>query len=292
MARWRATRRALMAAASAVGWFVCGPPLLTATPAGASEPVPAAMTPSTSSQVRAVPPVAPLRILRRFDPPAQPWLAGHRGVDLAASAGEPVAAAGYGHVVFSGRIAGRGVVSISVGSIRFTYEPIEPAVAVGEIVRPGTPLGTVARQPDHCGPPGSCLHWGAIRDGRYVDPLLFLRHVRLLPLAATPPAAPNALDPVPDTLGFTSDPLGRASDPLGRPLSGFPVLSEGPTPLSRARPATSRSPTEPDVAPRATRAGGTPLSPDTFAPTLFVAAGLAVTVAAISKRRFRPHHRG
>ena len=30
-------------------------------------------------------PVALARVVRRFDPPPQPWLAGHRGVDLAAA---------------------------------------------------------------------------------------------------------------------------------------------------------------------------------------------------------------
>ncbi|MDQ6739981.1 MAG: M23 family peptidase, partial [Actinomycetota bacterium] len=29
-------------------------------------------------------------LIRKFDPPAKPWLAGHRGIDLAATSGTPI----------------------------------------------------------------------------------------------------------------------------------------------------------------------------------------------------------
>lgn len=45
-------------------------------------------------------------VLRVFEPPAQRWLAGHRGVDLAATPGDVVLAAGGGRVGFAGTVGG------------------------------------------------------------------------------------------------------------------------------------------------------------------------------------------
>src|SRR5690349_22598605 len=70
-------------------------------------------------------PVDGARVVRRFDPPARPWLPGHRGADLAAAPGAVIRAAGAGTIVFSGRVAGRGVVSVAhPGGLRTTYEPV------------------------------------------------------------------------------------------------------------------------------------------------------------------------
>src|SRR5690606_20733419 len=68
------------------------------------------------------------RVERRFDPPSHPWGAGHRGVDLAGAVGQPVRSAGTGVVVYAGLLAGRGVVSVSHGALRTTYEPVAPTV--------------------------------------------------------------------------------------------------------------------------------------------------------------------
>jgi len=123
-------------------------------------------------------------VVRRFDPPAEPWLAGHRGVDLAAPPGATVHAAGAGTVVFAGLVAGRPVVSVEhAGGLRTTYEPVEPVVAAGQWVDAGAPLGTL--RPGHPGcPVAACLHWGLRSGERYLDPLslLGLGRVRLLPL--------------------------------------------------------------------------------------------------------------
>jgi murein DD-endopeptidase MepM/ murein hydrolase activator NlpD len=133
-------------------------------------------------------PLASGRVVRRFDPPPRPWLAGHRGVDLAGSPSEVVRAAGAGTVVHAGAIAGRGVVSVvHSGGLRTTYEPVTPSVAVGAAVGPGAELGTLA-----AGHPGcaevACLHWGLRRGDVYLDPLalLGLGRVRLLPLGGGP----------------------------------------------------------------------------------------------------------
>ena len=124
------------------------------------------------------------RVTRRFDPPPAPWLAGHRGVDLAAAPGAVVSAAGSGRVVFSGVVAGRGVVSVAhEGGLRTTYEPVSSFLAVGDLVVAGEPLGSLA--PGHPGcPESACLHWGLRRGSVYLDPLLLLGsgRVRLKPL--------------------------------------------------------------------------------------------------------------
>jgi murein DD-endopeptidase MepM/ murein hydrolase activator NlpD len=133
-------------------------------------------------------PVASRLVVRRFDPPPRPWLAGHRGVDLAGSPSEVVRAAGSGTVVYAGVIAGRGVVSVAhPGGLRTTYEPLTPVVAVGDVVGPGAPLGTLEGGHPGCVAP-ACLHWGLRRGDLYLDPLalLGLGRVRLLPLAGPP----------------------------------------------------------------------------------------------------------
>src|SRR4029450_10888736 len=67
-------------------------------------------------------PVTPPFVVRRFDPPPRPWLAGHRGGDLSAAPSAGVRAAGAGTVVYAGVIAGRGVVSVAhPGGLRTTY---------------------------------------------------------------------------------------------------------------------------------------------------------------------------
>ena len=130
------------------------------------------------------------RIVRRFDPPPEPWLAGHRGVDLAAASGATVRAAADGQVLFAGPVGGRGVVSVThAGGLRTTYEPVTPAVAAGDLVSAGDVLGTVG--PGHGGCPGACLHWGLRRGDVYLDPLLLLGlgRMRLKPLVPSGRAA-------------------------------------------------------------------------------------------------------
>jgi murein DD-endopeptidase MepM/ murein hydrolase activator NlpD len=127
------------------------------------------------------------RVVRRFDPPPRPWLAGHRGVDLSAPLSTVVRAAGAGRVIFAGAIAGRGVVSVvHAGGLRTTYEPVAATVAVGDVVARGSELGIVEAGHPGC-PDPACLHWGLRRGDRYLDPLalLGLGRVRLLPLTVS-----------------------------------------------------------------------------------------------------------
>ncbi|MDG4792531.1 M23 family metallopeptidase [Micromonospora sp. WMMD1082] len=122
--------------------------------------------------------------VRGFDPPPRPWLAGHRGVDLLAPAGATVRAAGAGTILFAGMVAGRPVVTVGhADGLRTTYEPVEPAVAVGTTVPAGAALGTLLAGHAGC-PAAACLHWGLRRGPEYLDPLalLGLGRARLLPL--------------------------------------------------------------------------------------------------------------
>jgi murein DD-endopeptidase MepM/ murein hydrolase activator NlpD len=125
----------------------------------------------------------PDRIVRDFDPPPRPWLAGNRGVDLAGRVDQRVYAAAAGVVSFAGRVAGIGTVSVTSGPLRTTYQPLRVRVRVGERVSRRTVLGRLALAGSHC-LPAACLHWGLLRGSLYLDPLalLGLEAVRLLPL--------------------------------------------------------------------------------------------------------------
>jgi murein DD-endopeptidase MepM/ murein hydrolase activator NlpD len=120
-----------------------------------------------------------------FNPPAQPWLPGHRGVDLASTPGADVYAAGAGTVAFAGTVAGIGVVSVDhADGLRTTYEPVWPTVRTGQSVRAGAVIGVLGAGHPSC-PVGipACLHWGLRRGDTYLNPLLLLglAQVRLLP---------------------------------------------------------------------------------------------------------------
>ena len=121
---------------------------------------------------------------RGFDQLEQPWLSGHRGVDLRAEPGEAVRAAAAGRVTYAGTLAGRGVVVIEHGDLRTTYLPVDASVRVGSTVAAGQVIGTLTA--GHGCPDGSCLHWGLKRGDTYLDPLSLIASadLRLLPEVA------------------------------------------------------------------------------------------------------------
>ncbi len=123
-------------------------------------------------------------VVHAFDPPDQPWLRGHRGVDLAAAVGQVVLTPTEGTVTFAGRLAGRGVVVVShAGGLRSTFEPVDATVVRGAGVNVGDSVGTLSATAGHCAPV-ACLHWGVLRGRTYLDPLSFVGRGRiiLLPL--------------------------------------------------------------------------------------------------------------
>lgn len=151
------------------------------------------------------------QVVARFDPPASRWGPGHRGVDLLGGVGQPVRAAEDGTVTFTGRLAGRGVVVVTHGSTRTTYEPVSAEVSVGDPVRAGELLGRLELLGSHC-LPRACLHWGLIEGERYLDPLTLVGAgtVRLLPwLAGAPTPGPVGQAVVAQLPGWR--PLGQAA---------------------------------------------------------------------------------
>lgn len=166
------------------------------TPAGGAG-VPGPATSWRSGPAAGVWPLRPEpEVLRGFAPPPAAWAAGHRGVDLAGRPGQQVRAARAGTVTFAGRIAGRGVVVVSHGDTRATYEPVAAAVSRGEAVAAGAVLGRLELLGSHC-LPRACLHWGLVRGETYLDPLTLVGRgpVRLVPwdgLPALPWSPPGA----------------------------------------------------------------------------------------------------
>lgn len=193
-------------------------------------PRPAAQDGSASGWVLPVgPPGGPAPVVRGFDPPAQRWLPGHRGVDLAAPEGSSVRAAASGVVVHAGPVAGVGVVSISHGDVRSTYQPVDASVRAGDRVAAGEPIGTLTAAGSHC-PPDVCLHWGAVRGDVYVDPLEFLDGpgIRLLPLddraiTEDPPPPGTAGLTWPVAQPYVTSPFGQRT----HPITGIRKLHDG-----------------------------------------------------------------
>lgn len=132
-------------------------------------------------------PVRPPVVVAGFAPPTLPWLAGHRGVDLAAVAGQQVYALAGGRVAFAGVVAGKPVVVVQhPGGLRSTYEPVTAGVSAGAPVRAGQSLGVVALAGGHCA--GACVHVGLRRGADYLDPLSLLRRPVLKPSRTRPRA--------------------------------------------------------------------------------------------------------
>ncbi|MHA7223542.1 M23 family metallopeptidase [Arthrobacter sp. RHLT1-20] len=157
--------------------------LVAFSPAAAAAPAPAPMQPKAPSAWGW--PLSPRpAVLRAFDPPAKPWLSGHRGVDLrAAYDGAPVASPASGTVGFVGVVVDRPVITVDHGNgLRSSFEPVESGLTAGSAVAAGDTLGLV--RAGHCGQV-PCTHWGVRRGAEYLDPLAFVMDLRpsvLLPV--------------------------------------------------------------------------------------------------------------
>ncbi|MEW9555237.1 peptidoglycan DD-metalloendopeptidase family protein [Nonomuraea sp. NPDC050783] len=228
------------------------------------------------------------RVLRHFTPPPEPWLAGHRGIDLAASPSARVLAAGPGTIRFAGPVGGKGVVAIDhANGLRTTYLPVTASVKRGQLITSGAEVGLL--QPighHHC--QESCLHWGLIRDSRYVNPLLLLGQapIRLLPFW---PASTSALA-LPQT----------ALPQTALPQTGLPQTGLSPTtPPRPPAPPRPRSPRTtpplghpPPASPHAyaKSSSASPPAPATTAPLVLAIAG-ALLLTTLYHRHHRHHRR-
>lgn len=164
-------------------------------------------------------------VVRGFEPPPKRWLPGHRGADLLGSPGQPVLAPVAGTVTYAGVLAGRGVVVLSHGTSRTTYEPVRAAVGVGTVVRAGTRIGRLSAAGSHCAP-RACLHWGLLRGDTYLDPLTLIggAPVRLLPISGEHRST---------RAGSGRTAVGDGGDPVERPGPDVP----GPAHPSARSPA-------------------------------------------------------
>jgi hypothetical protein len=227
--------------------------------AGASAPAAGA---GGASPVWRAPVDGPIQVVRPFEAPPEPWAAGHRGVDLASSAGAPIRAAADGEVSFAGLVAGRGVVSLDhapsvptatsglrapiVGApgLRTTYEPVTAVVRTGDLVRRGEVIGRLESGGSHCLDP--CLHWGlrdltaeqdALAAGSpyagspvYRDPMALLTRarIRLLPrFDRAPTALGQAGAAGPSRVGGNADPNNSGQEPLSSPAPNTQTASQG-----------------------------------------------------------------
>jgi hypothetical protein len=186
--------------------LLTGPAPVGAASAAAPSPAPASVHRTWVWPLQPVP-----AVVQGFEPPARPWDAGHRGVDLLGWAAEPVLAIGAGTVRFAAPLAGRGVVVVDHGGLRSTYEPVTAAVHRGDIVDAGEVIGLLQTPYSHC-VPEVCLHLGLRRGSVYLDPLDLLgpRPVRLKPLTAADAAHGRLAEPAPAPAPAPA-PVGRTA---------------------------------------------------------------------------------
>lgn len=116
------------------------------------------------------------QILREFEKPPKKWMAGHRGIDIAAEGRTPVLAPASGEVVFSGRVVDRTVITIRHDDERLSsFEPVVEPSPRGSRVEAGQQIALLDPDIRHCSDDVSCLHWGVRQDeDDYINPLLLL----------------------------------------------------------------------------------------------------------------------
>ena len=137
-------------------------------------------------------------IVRGFDPPDDPYGAGHRGIDIAAAVGTVVVAPDDGVVTFAGKVGGRLFLTIDHGrGISSTCSWLTSVlVRKNDHVTRGQPVATTGW--GHPEMPMPQLHFGVRSNGPYVDPMAFLGPlsvsglIRLAPLGSSGAAALSA----------------------------------------------------------------------------------------------------
>ena len=134
-------------------------------------------------------------VIRSFDAPDSPYGSGHRGIDIAAPVDSSVRSPAAGTVAFAGSIGGEVFVAIDHGGgLRSTYSWLaSSSVEDGDAVFAGD---AIARS--GAGHPGSSvahLHFGAKRDGIYVDPMSLLAPASVVHLIHLVPLWGSSMNP-------------------------------------------------------------------------------------------------
>jgi murein DD-endopeptidase MepM/ murein hydrolase activator NlpD len=163
----------------------------------------------------------------RFAPPADRYGAGHRGIDVPGSVGDPVRAVAAGRVTFAGQVGGVQVVTVDHGRERSTYQPVAASVHVGDAVEARQVIGTLLGEHSHC--EAACLHLGRLVGDDYLDPLELLGggRFRLISPDGEPPAPPAGVSGG----GAVQRPVsGPVTSPFGmrvHPVTGVRKLHDG-----------------------------------------------------------------
>jgi hypothetical protein len=179
-------------------------------------------------------------IVRPFEPPASPYGAGHRGIDIAVTPGTVVVAPSPGVVSFAGRVAGQLFVSIDHGAglVSTSSYLSSVLVAVDDPVVAGQPIGLSGA--GHPGGTTPHLHFGVRLGGVYVDPLDYLAPISLVgilwlaPIGGPGPGQAPVVPP-PAVSGVAA----RLRIPLGIGPTGPTVFPSGSLPAG-ARPSSWR----------------------------------------------------
>lgn len=127
-------------------------------------------------------PLEHAQVIGEYDAPAKQWLPGHRGLDLRARPQDAIIAPADGVVAFSGKVAGKSVVTLrhgaETGSLTSTFEPAVTTRPVGAVIAKGERFARVEGGSEHCA--DGCLHWGLKSGGRdYADPSGRVRPMRV-----------------------------------------------------------------------------------------------------------------
>jgi hypothetical protein len=134
-------------------------------------------------------------VIRGFEPPKDPYSAGHRGIDIAAPFGSDLLAAADGTVAFAGWVGGSLFISIDhPDGVRTTYSWLSAvSVAKGAQVTKGQRIGATGHgHPDVATPH---LHFGARVGTTYLDPMLLLVPGDVSGLIHLAPLGGGPLDP-------------------------------------------------------------------------------------------------
>ena len=147
--------------------------------------------------------------------------------------GSAVHAVADGVVTFAGVLAGRGVVVVSHGGLRSTYEPVSAAVARGDAVSAGQVHRGAAGSPVTL-PAGRLPAPRRQAGPRYIDPepLLGSQEIRLKPLAGLPPTvvSPEPIDlrrPLAAQRSAAALPVTSGFGPRIHPLTGQSSIHDG-----------------------------------------------------------------